>query len=256
MHPGEPCSRALLRVLREQASVLADALRACGVETDRQAAVHRARVAGKKLRALLGYCAVPPKDLMQRVSAIGRALSEARDRHVVHRTLLSLDQPVGLSAQALAEAYLALEACLPDLEADADLLVDAVGGVCTSDDPQRLLAVVKKSYKVARKRLAAARQGDAVAVHAWRKAVKRLGYQLQFVEPACGEALCGLREDVQAVGSLLGRHRDLLLAGHGQLGVPSFDEAVLLGEQLFSEAPGTWHDRLVPLLERWLEEAA
>ncbi len=255
MRPGESCSRALLRVLHEQAIALADALRACSAQSDREAAVHRARVAGKKLRALCGYCEVPPRALVQRVSTIGRTLSEARDLHVVHRTLLSLDQPVGQSVRALTEAYTVLEARLPHLVAEADLIVEAVGGARASDDPHHLMAVLRKSYKVARNRMGAAREGDAAAVHAWRKAVKRLGYQLQFVEPACGASLSRLREDVQALGSLLGRHRDMHLAGHPQLGNPLLDEAVARGREVFIEAPGTWHERLTPLMELWLEEA-
>ena len=124
------------------------------------------------------------------------------------------------------------------------------------DDPRRILAVVRKSYKAARKRLDDARDGDPVAVHAWRKAVKRLGYQLQFVEPACGASLGRLREEVQAVGSLLGRQRDMYLAGHPEQGAPLFAEALVLGERVLAEPPGALHERLLAPFEQWLEEAA
>jgi CHAD domain-containing protein len=81
-------------------------------------------------------------------------------------------------------------------------------------DCRQLRRAVQKSYKQARKALAAAKAcGAAEDFHSFRTKAKQLLYQLNILRPLNPVVLKNLSEEVHAVGNLLGRAHDLSFLG-------------------------------------------
>lgn len=113
-----------------------------------------------------------------------------------------------------------------------------------------------RSYRLARRRYrdVLTEPGDD-ALHAWRRAVKRLGYQARAVRVWAPDELGALTAGLDRLGAILGDHHDLANAiGHIAAHPGGFDaaaatstaqnrqaalaaEAVLLGAGLFERSP-------------------
>jgi len=126
----------------------------------------------------------------------------------------------------------------------------------TNRRTEPLVDGLTRSYRLARRRYrdVLAAPGDD-AVHAWRRAVKRLGYQAHVVRARAPDELGTLAAGLARLGTVLGDHHDLAHAiGHIATHPVGFDaaaatatahgrqaalaaEAVLLGAGLFEPTP-------------------
>jgi CHAD domain-containing protein len=201
--------------------------------------VHKARVACRRLRAALATYR-PMLDrrvtdpIRDELRWLGHALGEARDLDVAHRRLASLidalpeDQVVGPVHERLdqvftdrrraaldavrdalvSERYFALREQLDRLAAAppwTDLADEDAGDVL----PGR----VRREYKRLRRRVRAARvasdrtEHDA-AIHAVRRAAKRLRYAAETLEPVWGKDAARLAKAAKRLASALGERQD------------------------------------------------
>jgi CHAD domain-containing protein len=140
-------------------------------------------------------------------------------------------------------------------------------------DLKQLRRAVRSTYKSGRRALAAARANPCTAnFHELRKQVKLLGYQLRILRPLNHVVVQNLSEELDNLGELLGRVRDLSFLGDrlrkeqnqtnwrtqddGLLAVIDGSQAELqrdtaeLGERFFAERPREFGS----LVDAWFED--
>jgi CHAD domain-containing protein len=238
-----------------------------GIRADPVTAVHSARKAVKKERALLRLsrdAVAPPKRRRENAALreAARQLSDTRDAEVLVQALDFLSERY---AGQLPEVTFA--AFRQELEAGRDLARERL------DDPTLASAVVGelaasrsriaawrlkrggwkaieggllRTYKRGQKAFGKARaEPDVEHLHEWRKRAKDLWYDLRLLAPVCGQGVRGQAKDAHALADLLGDDHDLAVLRQSLLrsarGVPADLDAVLAlvdhrREQLLAQA--------------------
>jgi CHAD domain-containing protein len=231
--PGEPVSRAVTRIAREQ---IDGALAALKLDAEpAPEAVHDARKRFKRVRALLRLVREPlGRKLFKRENrafrGAGRPLSSVRDAKVLIEALDKLassaehGQPAEWSAlrAALVERQQALSCgVLSDHELRQGIVESleqarkrakewlAEPWIQKHQGWPLVEAGLKRTYKQGRKALAAVRRDPATErLHEWRKRVKDLWHQLQLFAPMEPDVLGKVRE-TRDLADLLGDDHDL-----------------------------------------------
>ena len=212
------------------------------VRAGETSAVHRMRIAARRLRAALRTCQPLFEEstaaLSDELRWLGRALSDARDAQVLRerlRLLVSTQPPelvMGpvdaliddeLSAAEQRGRERALEALgdarydrlLDDLDTLVrDLPTTEEGAMPASDVFPRLL---RRAAGRLRRAVRAARQAEAgeardAALHNARRKAKRLRYAAELAVPALGEPAEELASAAQEVQQALGEHQDTVMS--------------------------------------------
>ncbi|WP_251150880.1 CYTH and CHAD domain-containing protein [Cellulosimicrobium sp. Marseille-Q4280] len=250
----------VVRYLREQVDALLD--RDPDVRRDAPDAVHKARVAARRLRsALATFRPLLDREVAEPVREElrwwGRVLGEARDAEVARdriRVVLDrlpdelvvgpvrarvVDELDGRYREALRTAvaqmgedrYFDLLTALEDLADDLPLTDRAAGAA-----PDVLPALARTAWKRTRRRArgAAAVEGERrdELLHDVRKAAKRARYAGESMEPAVGKDAARFAERLEAVQDALGEHHDAVALARSlrELGM----RANLSGENGFS----------------------
>lgn len=218
--PGETLYHHVRDLLGEAAALLAtiDSTDA----DDRQIAVHEVRKRCKEVRAIARMLGLPADQLRRFDTAVAEAarrLGATRDQQVMRDTLQTITADIGEAAHdqamaALADvphadgAELATSAARTAVDA-AQVILD---GRSVAAGRQAVLDELRASYRLARRRLQAL--GDEpvdpdAAIHAWRKAVKRLWYQARAVQAVAPRQLDRMVGRLDELGDLLGDDHDL-----------------------------------------------
>lgn len=223
--PDEPLEDALHRIGKEQ---LTRALKSLALK-DTIKASHETRKAIKRLRALLrlvrsGIGEATFKRENSTLGDISRLLSGARDRDVIAATLAELaahhpefkaeadnllispqaataPEPMPLD-QARKQARTGLEDCRKRWRA---LQLDAAAADAV------LEAGLARSLRDLADALEEARDGEAEAVHEWRKSAQRHWRHMRLLEGAWPDYFNARHSEARAISELLGRSQDLTL---------------------------------------------
>lgn len=279
----ETLAEAFARSAGEQLQTAATALRR-DVQTDPADAIHRARKAIKKERALLRLM----RDAVERderrwanetLRGAGRRLSGARDADVVLATLGELSDRY--AGQVPQTAFAALRERLQAGYTRAQL-----PGPATGQDVAGQLAAIHErllgrplrrhgwaaldgglasTYRRGAKAFAGARaQPSDENLHSLRKRVKDLWYQLRLLAPVAGGAVLGHAKDAHGLADLLGDDHDLAVLREALVGVGAdvaadldavlglLDyrraelqrQAMSLGERVYAERPRAFRRRM------------
>ncbi len=228
--PEEDVRAAIRRCAREQA-ILAERQLSNGTKRDPVDAVHKARKAIKKERALLRLArgAMPKRQRAsenQELRDIARTLSGTRDADVMIETLDALAER--FSGQLPKRTFTAVGKRL-ERRRDAEH-ADAKDSDMASDAADELRAVQQRvdewklkqtewealdegivhAYKRGRRALAAASADPTLEnLHGLRKRVKDVWYQLRLVTPVCGPTIRGQAKEAHRLADLLGDDHDL-----------------------------------------------
>jgi CHAD domain-containing protein len=229
--------------------------------------VHEARRRCKKLRALFRLVRSGFADYAVANAAVrdaARALSGARDTHVLRQTLSDLlewggghalvPEPVSSGSD---EERAALAGFAVRLTALRD---ECIGWDCSRITLGTLVTGLSATYRKGRHAARAALTSlDDEQFHEWRKEAKYFGNQLRLLERAAPDMLAPAARLTGELGDLLGLHHDLSLLGEA-LNQGEFAEVVaeaehlpalqarrrqeienriaVLGRQLYAETPG------------------
>ncbi|MEU3564308.1 CHAD domain-containing protein [Kitasatospora sp. NPDC006786] len=265
--PDTTVGQVLLARLETQAAVLAgldDAVRA-----DEPDAVHRMRVACRRLRSALQTFRrlVAPgaaDELVAELRWLGGVLGRARDREVLAERLVAeaRELPAGCGPQRVAAALdrwgeAEYRAIWPEVVAALDssrrrALGEALAAFL-ADPPLRRRAARSAVPELSRiaareQRRTAGRVGAALAaapdertraLHEARKAAKRARYAGEAAAPAAGARAERYAQRMKAVQEVLGEHQDAVvaataLATHAVTGGEPFGYGALYGRQLAS----------------------
>lgn len=171
-----------------------------------EAVVHEARKASKRARAV-GRLVRPLVDGSIRVGLdhafrdAARLLGPLRDADVARKNLGEHAPPrpdgEGIGKAAVA-AYRLARTRAEALELD-------------SASHDHLLQGLAASWRGARSATKQARAGDPESFHEWRKAVKRLYYQVQLVDALQPAVLGGLASQLDVLQESLGDHHDTVV---------------------------------------------
>lgn len=225
----EPLAEGMQRIALEQIEIAQGELRS---NADAEAAVHNARRALKRLRALLrlvrpALSEAEYRRQSQRFAGIGRQLSGERDRHVMRQTLKKLTaETQGVSEEftaafeaALAQAPAASGRSGGDARASAArALVSArksLGGVLEQLDAQQVFEGMKAVYRRGRRlhrRCHAPADGQVATgedFHALRKAVQQHWRHMQLLSRSWPDALGARAAEAKALSQILGEDHDL-----------------------------------------------
>ena len=248
---------------------------------DTQEGVHDARVAGRRLRAALASFA--PLLLAEETEApgeelrwLGRVLGEARDPHVAQQRLRELlavepaDEVAGPVQRRLDATYasriadgeerlhVALASPRHDrLLAALDRLVADPHWTSSAARPagEVLPGMVRRDWKRLRARMAAA-AGAAdpdEALHAARKAVRRLRYSAETLRPVWGDDARELARAARALSEHLGDRQDLVLVRSDLAAMADAAEAAGEPSRTWGALLGRADERR-QMLDRGLEE--
>ena len=235
--PDEGVQEAALRVAREQLDTAIHALRV-GIDSDPVEAVHNARKAVKKERALLrlltGALSSNQRSCEnEALRAAARALSGARDAEVQLQTLDELRArfagQLPLSTVAAVRAHLEHERRAGRRRpAESTAGADAVEGLAAvrarvgdwglkADGwpaiESGLTRIYRRGHRAFRSVCA---EPSTDHVHEWRRRVKDLWYALRLLEPVCGPSVRGQAKEAHKLADLLGDDHDLAVL-HGRL---------------------------------------
>jgi len=272
----EPLPKGIRRLARSQIDAACRAL-----QGSEPSAVHEARKALKKLRALLQLVAPEfgRKAFLaekQHFQDAARLLAPLRDADAQVRALDGLIQNGGLEPEDFAQMRKPLTAATDRLaraagrpkHRAAELLRLARGRVrrwpLDEMEWSRLAKEIRRTYRKGRKALALhQREQTLETFHAWRKRAKELWYHLRIAQALLPEsvaeriALCG------EIGELAGSARDLallhttllaqkdgveraLLIGEIEVRLPELQQAALeRGTRLYAEKPRVFAKRLL-----------
>jgi CHAD domain-containing protein len=271
-HQLRPSTRQVRRrVLRRLEDAMAALERVDDPDPDVAAeAVHDVRVGCKEVRSLLRLLRPARNGTRRRVDRwvdeAGSSLGTARDEQVLADTLGGLPVEVNLPRSS------GTTPATGAVERAASLLRDARDEVDTWPGGPRsgpVVAGLTTAYRLARRRFTAVTvpDGDGIddeRVHAWRRAVKRLTYQVHAVRPWAPSVLSPYADHLDHLGSLLGDDHDLgnavarlqqeqaadgtavaaaIQAARARQAVMR-DEALRLGSSLFAETPKAFRRRL------------
>ncbi|MFE6052333.1 CHAD domain-containing protein [Kitasatospora sp. NPDC056446] len=267
--PETTVGQVLLARIAEQTAVLAgldDAVRA-----DEPDAVHRMRVACRRLRSALRtfrrlFAPGTTEELVGELRWLAAALGGARDREVLAERLAAQarELPAECGPERIAAALerwgeAEYRQVWPEVVAALDsprrrAVGDALATLL-ADPPLRRRAarpaVPELSLVAAREQrrtgdrvraaLAAAPGDRDRALHEARKAAKRARYAGETAVPAAGARAERYAARMKAVQEVLGEHQDAVvaaatLAGHAATGGEPFGYGVLYGRQLAAEA--------------------
>ncbi|MEX2121577.1 MAG: CHAD domain-containing protein [Pirellulales bacterium] len=232
--PGEPVSRAVTRIAREQ---IDGALAALKLDAEpAPEAVHDARKRFKRVRALLRLVREPlGRKVFKRENRVfrgaGRPLSSVRDAKVL---IEALDKLAGSAEDGHPAEWSALRAALVERQQalSSGVLSDHElrDGIVESLEQERkrakewladpwvqkregwplVEAGLKRAYKQGRKALGAVRSDPTTErLHEWRKRVKDLWHQLQLFAPMERDVLGNKVRETHQLADLLGDDHDL-----------------------------------------------
>ncbi len=294
LRPDEPLAEGLQRIVVAQYDRMLDAFEAQASELE--LAVHSFRKAQKRTRALLRLVRFStPTGVYRTENAAlrdtARVLSDVRDGHVQLSTLDGLEQRfAGLVAPSVfrdAESWLraVTRKRETDLLADRDRIDrleaavlngrarwidDTVLGTDDRQLPDRFASIedgLAHTYRRGRKSYRAAKKHPSTeSLHAWRKSVKYLRYQLETLESIWPDLLDAHIARLTDLGELLGVEHDLAILGRTVDTSPEIEptsdaswllgtlierrrgelrrQALALGPSLFSEGTEAFTDRL------------
>ena len=218
-----------------QSSVAAAKEAAASVDRSAETAVHDARKALRRGRAVLAMIATAlPKserrDVRSALQDARRSLSMVRDHTVAPTTLGGLE--LGDDDRDTAKRVLdsAAEA-LPPTSEIKQLLAEAatraaaqgealVAALPPSVDESILFDAIAATYEDARKARRKAKSSKSW-FHTWRRRTKELVYQLEFVAKHAGARASAIHEEIGAVSDTLGNAVDMIMSRdfvqtHGQ----------------------------------------
>jgi CHAD domain-containing protein len=215
----ERVTDAVRRVVGEQ---LAKALKVAR-DAGRPAAqrIHEVRLHLKRARALVrlveGEVGRSARHDRRRLGEVGRIVARQRDRAAEEQALSRLSRPSGRAGTVAAPGDLARSSSLEDdelaLRRIALGLARVRRGVCRWKVRRGRCAVrdgVRRSYARARRAQLRAREDDRDAtLHGWRKRVKELNYQLEWLGRAAPAVHRALGPRLRRLGRLLGELHDL-----------------------------------------------
>jgi CHAD domain-containing protein len=228
--PDETVRAAVVRCAREQ---LEDAVRQLndGAKSDPTTAVHEARKAVKKNRALLRFArGAIPRDQRRRENAAlrdaARELSHLRDADVMLETIDGLsdtfagqlpERTFRAVRDKLDEARGAHRAAASDAAVHGDAVQDLGSALLRVEDWQLerggwggLKAGLSQTYRRGRKAFRRAQEDPTQEnLHEWRKRVKDLWYELRLLQPVCGPVVKGQAKEAGELSDLLGDDHDL-----------------------------------------------
>lgn len=293
LNTDESATEGVRRVARGRAEKALARLEGADQDEQLAGAIHGARKDLKKLRALLRLVREElGSDLFAaengRYRDAGRLLSGSRDAEVKLETLIALRQGAGVELAAAETALWESE-----LEAERDTAAaglreenagrldrarEAIGAGCPQldswpleHDGWKLVGPgLRRSYRDGRRGMKEVRrEPSARNVHAWRKRVKDLWYQLRLIQQAWPAALETTVGQAHRLAELLGDHHDLAVLGEdldsrwGVSGKASFEaaierrqgellsEALAIGARLYAEKPGAFSSRLEAYWLAW-----
>ena len=270
----EPLPKGIRRIARSQIDAACHAL-----QGSEPTAVHEARKALKKLRALLGLAA---PEFGRKAFAVeknrfrdaARLLSPLRDAEVRLEALDALLQSGGFEPADFARVRRALSdakdrrargASRPKRRA-AEMLRLARDRVrrwpLGALEWKRLAREIRRTYRKGRKALAThQREQTPETFHAWRKRVKALWYHLRIAEALLPKAAAERIALCDAIGELAGTAHDFAVLRETLLAQKAGAEAALLvgeievrltelqraalerGARLYEEKPGVFAER-------------
>jgi CHAD domain-containing protein len=283
---GRPLDGEVVRLVRSQTNRARRELKAPSDE-----AVHAARKALKRARAALRLVrgALPRerfRSIDHELRGLGRLLAPARDAVVALELVDVLRAEEALGESALGDLRDHLSTARADawrtLDAEAVAAIRArLGALRLAPeeldglDAGALHDGLARTYRRGRKRLARATASPrADALHAWRRQVKHLGYQLRLIAPAWPLVLRPTARALDALGSALGDEHDLAelyrVAARARLDRASLRElarwtkrrrasiheiAWPLGARVYAESPGAFAGRITAYLAAAASEA-
>jgi CHAD domain-containing protein len=228
---GKAVGKGVKRVVRRELDKALDLL---GSKGDRDEAVHDARKAFKKVRAVLRLVrgeigAKTYRQENRRFRDAARPLTEVRDAKALVEALDHLAEryPDEAGAVSLADARRVLQsdrrAIRKRVLRDDRTIPAVVAEVKAAQDRLRdwsiphkgwsaLAGGIKATYKRGRRALAAAGE-DATPenLHEWRKQAKYVWHQLHLLEPVWPGVMEELAQEVKALADLLGDDHDLVV---------------------------------------------
>lgn len=233
MERNESLAYGLKRIVGEQLDGASEGLSAASA-TDPDAAVHDARKRMKKSRAVLRLTREALGSSLYRgenarLREAGRALSDAREAHVLVETLERVAERSNgaVSPEAVARLRLRLEA---DRDAVHDRLlgrgnaveeaIEALRAVrdgvrewpLEGDDFGLIARGLRRTYARGGARMAEATERPTVwRMHEWRRRAKDLWYHARILEPVWPEPMAHLVVGADELGELLGEDHDLAL---------------------------------------------
>jgi CHAD domain-containing protein len=226
----ESIRQAIARTADEQLRSADDELRT-GVEDDPVRAVHSARKAVKKERALLRLSRDAVSNAKRRRENValrdaGRTLSETRDAEVLVQTLDELSERyAGQIPKATFDAF--RERLDADRQEARRRLSDPILPLAAADQLQEIRRRIARwnlrqggwpaiaggldrTYRQGRKAFRKARATpDPEHLHEWRKRSKDLWYDLRLLAPVGGQAVRGHAKEAHVLADLLGDDHDL-----------------------------------------------
>lgn len=227
--PEETVTEGLARCARDQLDRATKALTE-EIDADPVVAVHTARKAIKKERALLRL-ARGSLDNRQRSTEnanlrdTARRLAGARDAEVMVQTLDRLSERFAgqLPEATFAAARAPLETERPAEPAAAgdSGVLDAVEELrairtrvdswqLSQDDFDAFAPGLRRSYRDGRRAMRRVRREPSLEnLHEWRKRVKDVWYELRLLAPVCGPLIHGAAEEAKHLSKLLGDDHDL-----------------------------------------------
>ncbi len=214
--------RSMLAELEAAAKVLTDAT--VGTDTG----VHEARKHLKRLRALV---AIAPDLLLAKerlaISTVARSLGRVRDPVAQLETWRKLESTLPSEVAARARAVLqgkhAHATAAPHVELRVRRSAQVLGGVrqaaavrwaATPDnggmDADAILRGLRRTYRQGRRALRRALESpDAAHLHDLRRASKKHGFQLSFLQQVLGTEVHGHGSRFSRLADDLGEHHDL-----------------------------------------------
>jgi len=230
VHDGKHVEDELTKIARHELRQTDEAL-ATSAGRKFSGAVHDSRKRLKKVRALAALleqagAKLPHKD-RKRLKAAARALSRIRDSAAVVDTLDRLRRryPKRLPAHTYGVLRRSLVSARNRVEARArhngvvgkarkrlaKTRQSAKAWTSPSMDVSDMVAVVVDSYRQSRQAMKRARaRGLSATLHRWRKALKRLWYQLRLAQPLA-TGIAPLIADVKRLQTELGDDRNLVV---------------------------------------------
>jgi CHAD domain-containing protein len=219
---GESLAAAFGRIASEEIDLAAADLR----RSNRGEAVHDARKALKRLRALLrSMRASLPKEFFRkenrRIAATGRAVSPLRDVHVQLRALGKLKAAANPAGARVLRQLLRRQSFflrrIPRVRKTVRAKLDAfrqslAAAPLRKASAEDLAAGLKRIYQQGRAAFKAARQSPTpVLLHEWRKKAKSLGYGLELIRSLGPDKLSRMIRCSDALTEALGDNHDLFM---------------------------------------------
>jgi len=282
---GESLAKAFGRIAAEEINVAMAEL----CRPDRGEAVHNARKAMKRVRALLRSLRVAfPKKYRaenERIAKAARKMSPVRDLHVQLRTLGKLKAATGPLGQQvrreLLRKHTSIVRKIPNLRETVRAMLDDSRQSLASwpfahANADYLVVGLKRIYKQGREALKVARASATPSrLHEWRKKAKSLGYGLELIEGIGPGKMSRMKRCSEQLSEALGDDHDLFMVLHAlrleHRDAPAPDFAPLakriadkratlqkrafkLGKKLYAEKPGCFEQRLDRYLRRARKE--